>query len=177
MIVRIACALAFVTSGALAQDAVLAQDAGAQDTSAQSPQRQELAKRIRAQWQKVVHDRLGLNDVQMRQLQETTRHFNAQRQTLNQEERAIRTEMRDQVVGAVPVDDKHLAAMIDTVLDLQRQRLELTRNEQRELSLFLTPLQRVKYLALQEQLRQQMERLRQAALAGGKAPEDSAAPF
>jgi hypothetical protein len=81
--------------------------------------------------------------------------------------------MRDQVIGVVPADDKHLAAMIDTVLDLQRQRLELTRNEQRELSLFLSPLQRVKYLALQEQLRQQMERLRQAALARGQPPEDS----
>ena len=171
MIVRLVCALAFVASGARGASA---QGATPQDST---PQRQELAKRIRAQWQKVVRDRLGLNDVQMRQLQETTRHFNAQRQTLNQEERAIRSAMRDQVVGTVPVDDKHLAAMIDTVLDLQRQRLELTRNEQRELSLFLTPLQRVKYLALQEQLRQQMERLRQAALAGDKAPEDSAAPF
>ena len=168
MIVRLICALALVTTSALAQDAAT------QDTS---PQRKALMNQIRQRWLQVVHDRLGLNDVQMRQLQETTRHFNAQRQTLNQEERAIRTEMRDQVTGVTPADDKHLAAMIDTVLDLQRQRLELTRNEQRELSLFLTPLQRVKYLALQEQLRQQMERLRQSALAGKQAPEDSAAPF
>lgn len=168
MIVRFALALAFVATRALAQDAA------PQDTS---PQKKALAQQIRQRWQQIVRDRLGLNETQMRQLQETTRHFNAQRQTLNQEERAIRTEMRDQVTGVTPADDKHLAAMIDTVLDLQRQRLELTRNEQRELSLFLTPLERVKYLALQEQLRQQMERLRQAALARGQAPEDSAAPF
>ena len=173
MIARLLCALAFVTSGAVAQ-ATPQRVPPPQDDSTQ---RQTLAKAIRQRWQQIVHDRLGLNDVQMRQLQETTRHFNAQRQTLNQEERAIRTEMRDQVTGAAPADDKHLAAMIDTVLDLQRQRLELTRNEQRELSLFLTPLQRVKYLALQEQLRQQMEKLRQTALAHGQAPEDSAAPF
>lgn len=164
MIVRILWALALIAGPALAQDT--------------TGQRQALAKQIRQRWQEVVRNRLGLNDVQMRQLQETTRHFNAQRQTLNQEERAIRGEMRDQVTGVTPTDDKHLAAMIDTVLDLQRQRLELTRNEQRELSLFLSPLQRVKYLALQEQLRQQMERLRQAALArGAGGPEDSAAPF
>ena len=168
MIVRLALALAFAASSTLAQDAT------PQDTS---PQKNVLAQRIRQRWQQIVHDRLGLNDVQMRQLQETTRHFNAQRQTLNKEERAIRAEMRDQVTGVTPADDKHLAAMIDTILDLQRQRLQLTRNEQTELSLFLTPLQRVKYLALQEQLRQQMERLRQAALAHGQTPEDSAAPF
>lgn len=163
MIVRLICALLFVAHGAAAQDS--------------TPQRNALAKALRERWQQIVHDKLALTDVQMRQLQETTRHFNAQRQTLNKEEREIRKEMRDQVTGVTPTDDKHLAAMIDTVLDLQRQRLELTRNEQRELSLFLTPLQRVKYLALQEQLRQQIERLRQASLARGQAPEDSAAPF
>jgi hypothetical protein len=169
MIVRLVGALAFVATSAVAQGAAPPQD---------STQRQVLAKQIRQRWQQIVRDRLGLTDVQMRQLQETTRHFNAQRQTLNQEERAIRSEMRDQVTGVAPADDKHLAAMIDTVLDLQRQRLELTRNEQRELSLFLTPLQRVKYLALQEQLRQQMERLRQAALARGQTlDDDGAAPF
>lgn len=162
MIVRLICALVFVAHGVAAQDS--------------TPQRNALAKALRERWQQIVHDKLALTDVQMRQLQETTRHFNAQRQTLNQAERAIRKEMRDQVTGVTPTDDKHLAAMIDTVLDLQRQRLELTRNEQRELSLFLTPLQRVKYLALQEQLRQQIERLRQAALARGQAPEDSAGP-
>jgi len=161
MIVRMMWALALISGQALAQDT--------------SVQRQDLAKQIRQRWQEVVRNRLGLNDVQMRQLGETTRHFNAQRQTLNQEERAIRAEMRDQVTGVTPTDDKHLAAMIDTVLDLQRQRLELTRNEQRELSLFLSPLQRVKYLALQEQLRQQMERLRQGALANGRDAE--VAPF
>jgi hypothetical protein len=166
MIVRLVWALTFVASSALAQDA-------APQVQDSSPQRQGLIKQIRQRWQQIVRDRLGLNETQGRQLQETTRHFNAQRQTLNQEERAIRTEMRDQVTGVTPADDKHLAAMIDTVLDLQRQRLELTRNEQRELSLFLTPLQRVKYLALQEQLRQQMERLRQAALARGQPPDDS----
>lgn len=162
MIVRLICALVFVAHGVAAQDS--------------TPQRNALAKALRERWQQIVHDKLALTDVQMRQLQETTRHFNAQRQTLNHAERAIRKEMRDQVTGVTPTDDKHLAAMIDTVLDLQRQRLELTRNEQRELSLFLTPLQRVKYLALQEQLRQQIERLRQAALARGQAPEDSAGP-
>jgi hypothetical protein len=168
MILRTISLLALVASPALAQAAPVPQDT--------TVQRQALAKQIRQRWQEIVRNRLGLNEVQMRQLQETTRHFNAQRQTLNQEERAIRSEMRDQVTGVTPTDDKHLAAMIDTVLDLQRQRLELTRNEQRELSLFLSPLQRVKYLALQEQLRQQMERLRQAALARG-APEDSSSPF
>jgi hypothetical protein len=171
MIVRTIWALALVAGPALAQAAPAPQD------TTGGGQRQALAKQIRQRWQEVVRNRLGLNDVQMRQLQETTRHFNVQRQTLNQEERAIRSEMRDQVTGVTPTDDKHLAAMIDTVLDLQRQRLELTRNEQRELSLFLSPLQRVKYLALQEQLRQQMERLRQAALArGGPGPDDSS-PF
>jgi hypothetical protein len=41
------------------------------------------------------------------------------------------------------------------------------RSEQHELALFMTPLQRVRYLALQEQLRKRMEEIRQ-----GRAAED-----
>jgi hypothetical protein len=172
MIRRLLYALAFVAFVASVGTTALAQQAP-EDTT---PQRRELIQRLRQRWQEVVRNRLGLTDVQVRQLQETTRHYNAQRMTLNQQERQIRREMRDQVTGAAPEDDKHLAALIDSILDIQRLRLELVRNEQRELSLFLTPLQRVKYLALQEQLRQQVERLRQGALVRGEA-DDNAAPF
>jgi hypothetical protein len=99
-------------------------------------------------------------------LQETNRHFSAQRQQLNQAERGIRTEMRGQLSGVTTADDKRLAVLIDSLLDIQRQRLEIVRGEQRELSLFMTPLQRVRYLALQEQLRQRVEALRQRARHG-----------
>jgi hypothetical protein len=131
-------------------------------------------KQVRERWMAVVQARLQLNDAQLARLKETDRHFSARRGQLNQAERGVRHEMRDQLTGAATADDKRLSVLIDSLLDLQRQRLEVIRDEQHELSQFMTPLQRVRYLALQEQLRQRIEALRQRAGArsgGAGAPD------
>jgi periplasmic protein CpxP/Spy len=152
---------------AAGQEAASAESAGARGAPGQSPQRQALEKMVRQRWQQVVRDRLQLNDAQAARLAETTRHFSKERTQLNQEERGIRQEMRGQLTGAAPADDHRLAMLLDSLLDIQRQRLEIVRSEQHELALFMTPLQRVRYLALQEQLRKRMEEIRQ-----GRAAED-----
>ena len=60
-----------------------------------------------------------------------------------------------------------MAAALDRVLQLQRQRLDLMADEQKDLAGFLTPVQRAKYAALQEQIRRRVENARRqrAALA------------
>jgi inactivated superfamily I helicase len=153
---------------ARAQEAAPAESAGARG-GAVSPQRQALEKMVRQRWQQVVRDRLQLTEPQAARLAETNRHFSKERTQLNQAERAIRGEMRGQLTGAAPADDHRLAMLLDSLLDIQRQRLEIVRSEQHELALFMTPLQRVRYLALQEQLRKRMEEIRQ-----GRAAEDGA---
>jgi periplasmic protein CpxP/Spy len=133
-----------------------------------------LEQMLRQRWMAVVQTRLQLSDAQVARLKETNRHFSTQRNQLNQAERGVRQEMRSQLTGATTADDKRLAVLIDSLLDIQRQRLEILRDEQHELSLFMTPLQRVRYLALQEQLRQRIEMLRQRAggrIAGRPGPE------
>lgn len=50
--------------------------------------------------------------------------------------------------------------LLDDMLRLQRQRFVLHEDEQRELALFLTPVQRAKYFGLQEQMRRRMEEMR-----------------
>jgi periplasmic protein CpxP/Spy len=137
--------------------------------------RELLMRQVRHRWMALVQARLQLNDAQIARLKETNRHFGAQRSELNQAERGVRQEMRDQLTGAATADDKRLSVLIDSLLDIQRQRLEIIREEQHELSQFMTPLQRVRYLALQEQLRQRIEALRQRAGArhGRSNPPDS----
>ncbi len=127
--------------------------------------RGRLEQMVREKWMGVVRTRLQLTDAQTARLIESNRHFQAQRQQLNRGERDIRGEMRAQLTGGAQPDDRRMAVLLDSLLDLQRQRLEVVRAEQRELSLFLTPTQRVRYLALQEQLRQRMEVLRQRTQA------------
>jgi periplasmic protein CpxP/Spy len=132
-----------------------------------SDRRRTLEQMVRQRWMTVVQNRLQLTDAQMDRLKETNRHFSKQRGQLNQAEHGVRQEMRGQLTGTATADDKRLAVLIDSLLDLQRQRLEIVREEQHELSLFMTPLQRVRYLALQEQLRQRIEALRQRAGGAG----------
>jgi Spy/CpxP family protein refolding chaperone len=43
------------------------------------------------------------------------------------------------------------------LLDVQRQRLELQQKEQTELSEFLTPEQRARYIGMMEQLRRRIQ--------------------
>jgi hypothetical protein len=51
-------------------------------------------------------------------------------------------------------------AALDDLLALQRQRLELVGAEQQELSRFLTPVQRARFLALQERALRAAQRAR-----------------
>ncbi|HWZ57548.1 MAG TPA: hypothetical protein VNW46_01130 [Gemmatimonadaceae bacterium] len=173
MTARRALTLALAVILASAHPAAAQQASG--DTNRQP--RRQLLEQVKQRWMAVVRDRLQLTDAQMARLEETNRHFSAQRSQLNQAERGIRGEMRGQLSGTATADDKRLAVLIDSLLDIQRQRLEIVRGEQRELALFITPLQRVRYLALQEQLRQRVEALRQRARAGGTLPDSDPGGF
>jgi hypothetical protein len=142
------------------------------DTVLVPARRRQLEQMVRARWLAVVRQRLQLTDAQLARLQETNRHFSNQRQQLNRAEHGVRGEMRGQLTGVATADDKRLAVLIDSLLDIQRQRLEIVQAEQRELAMFLTPLQRVRYLALQEQLRQRVEALHQRARARAGVDEE-----
>jgi protein CpxP len=142
------------------------------DTVLVPARRRQLEQMVRARWLAVVRQRLQLTDAQLARLQETNRHFSNQRQQLNRAEHGVRAEMRGQLTGVATADDKRLAVLIDSLLDIQRQRLEIVQAEQRELAMFLTPLQRVRYLALQEQLRQRVEALHQRARARAGVDEE-----
>lgn len=140
-------------SGGLAQ-------AGAQVRPAPPARRQQLEQQLRRRLWNVTKERVGLTDDQMSKLGRTSQKFEAQRRSLNQQERAQRTELRSQIMAGDRADQNRVAASLDTLLRLQRQRLDLQAQEQSELATFMSPLQRAKYAALQEQVRRRVEALR-----------------
>lgn len=123
--------------------------------------RQALVQAIRQRFEQVVRQRLQLNDTQMVKLRETNARFEGERRALTERERWVRQQMRAQLVPGVAADQNRVAALIDSLFALQRDRLDLLQREQRELAGYLTPLQRVQYYALQEQLRRRLEQVRQ----------------
>ncbi len=123
-------------------------------------QRQQLEQRVRQRFEQIVRTRLQLTDQQVVELRQTNERFAAPRRALAERERGLRHAMRQELRDTGPRNQGLLAAQIDSILAIQRTRLDLLASEQRELSRFLTPAQRVQYYALQEQLRQRVEQMR-----------------
>lgn len=128
--------------------------------SAGSPRRQQMERALRERLWKVTKEQVGLSDAQMTKLGETSRRFDARRRTLNQQERAERSALRQQIAAGDRADQTRIAAALDHLIQFQRQRVELQAEEQRELAGYMTPLQRARFAALQEQVRRRVEMLR-----------------
>ena len=141
---------------------------------APAPQRQRLEARLRQRLWGVTKNRVGLTDDQMTRLAETSRPFDLQRRQLATQERQERLALRGQILAGPEADQQRVASSLDRVLELQRRRAQLQIDEQRALAAFMTPVQRAKYAALQEQLRRRAEKLRrQRTAAADTEPVDS----
>ncbi len=124
------------------------------------------------QFERIVRQRLQLTDAQVTQLRATNQRFAPQRRDLQMRERQIRQAMRAELQPGGAPDEKRLGTLVDSLFALQHERIDMLQSEQRELATFLTPSQRVRYYALQEQLRRRVEamRQRQQMMQGGIQP-------
>jgi Spy/CpxP family protein refolding chaperone len=120
-----------------------------------------LERQFRERLAEVVRRRLNLDDAQMRQLGEVNNRFERDRMILLRDERRVRQSLRAEVLAGDSANQSKVSGLLDQALKIQQRRLELTAEEQRELSAFMTPVQRAKYFAIQDDLRRRMEELRQ----------------
>ena len=129
--------------------------------------RAQVEQQVRQRIGRFVQERLQLTDPQMRQLQQTNRRFEEQRRALVRDERDVRIAIRDQLASGDRADQKRVGELIDRAIELQRRRLDLLQSEQKELATFLTPVQRARYLDVQEKVRRRVEELRRRGAQGG----------
>jgi LTXXQ motif family protein len=138
--------------------------AGAQHTPPVRRDRAALEQQFRERLEALLKERLALTDPQLAVLREVNNRLDGERRALFREERAVRNEMREALKGG---DDQATQDRVATLLErnrlVQRKRLDLMELEQRELSGVLTPVQRAKYLGLQEQLRRRAEDMQRRA--------------
>jgi Spy/CpxP family protein refolding chaperone len=109
--------------------------------------------------------RVGLTDAQMNQLVPVNRRFEAQRRDLQRQERQTRLALRDAMRDSTQTDQSKISVYLDQLVQLQRQRVDLLAQEQRDLAQFMTPLQRARYTAFQEQVRRKVQMRRQNGVA------------
>ena len=144
-----------------------AQAKGERQPAEQGTRREALERRVRERIAQEVQERLGLDDAQTQRLGETNRKFEDRRRVLLAEERTARIELRAQLTRKDSADQRQVGALVDQLISVQRRRLDLVEQEQRELAAFLTPVQRATYLSLQDQMRRRMDEMRRG---GGRRP-------
>ncbi len=139
------------------------QDSGRRDRAMlEGELRQRLARQMQT--------RLGLSDAQMGKVREINMRFADRRLTLEQQERDVRMSLRDEMITADSSRQQAVADLLDRMLRVQRQRLDIQEQEQRDLATVLTPFQRATYMGFEEQVRQRMNQMRQQGGRMGPPP-------
>lgn len=151
--------LTFAVASMFAAGSARAQDPQRQAAPV-NPRRQMLEERLRVRTGEIVKRRLELTDDQMKKLQAANGQFEKQRGDLLMRERELRRELRQEIVAGDKANQNRVAQLLDQTMVLERQRLDLVQNEQRELAKFLTPVQRAKLFGLQNELRRRTQELR-----------------
>lgn len=124
------------------------------------PRRQQMEQQLRRNLWQIAKQRIGFSDAQMTQLQRTSQRFDERRRALQQDEHAQRLLLRQELLADANADQSRVAQALDRLHLLQRQRVDLLIEEQKEFATFMTPVQRAKYAALQEQVRRRVDALR-----------------
>ena len=119
-----------------------------------------------------VRERVGLSEEQMRRLVPVTQRYEQERRTLQLEDRSARVGLRDMMRNEQTAEPKQVDRFLQRLLDVQKRRVQLLEAEQRDLSAIMTPVQRAKFMAVQEQIRRRLEQVRQrrSPLIDGEAP-------
>jgi protein CpxP len=120
--------------------------------------RPALEQQFRERLAKLAQTRIGLTDAQMAQLEQSTGRYAPQLNQLAAQERETRRQLRVELMSPQP-NQQRVGDLLDASLRLQQQRLNLVQSEQKDLARFMTPVQRARYIALQQQFRRRTQEL------------------
>ncbi len=158
-------ALALMAPGALSSQAP-------QDDAAREALRQKIEDRFAAR----VQEELGLTDDQAAKMRVTASTYFAKRRTLEQNERKLRQALAGQLRPGVAANQDSVSRLMESMLQVREKYLQTFRDEIKDQSAYLSPVQRAQYYMLREKL---LERVRQAREnppdhrgRGGNRPDD-----
>jgi periplasmic protein CpxP/Spy len=158
-VVRAAVALVLLAGVASAQPPAGAPGATQSPADPPPPRRAAMEQQLRRALWTATKRRVGLTEPQMARLGDVTRALEPRRASLMQRERTARRALREEMTAAQP-NQARVGELLDEMQRVQRARLELVESEQRQLAAFMSPVQRARYFALQEQFRRRLEEMR-----------------
>lgn len=142
------------------------------------PRRAAMEQQLRRALWTATKRRVGLTEPQMARLGDVARGLEPRRAALMQRERTARRALRQEMTAAQP-NQSRVGELLDEMQRVQRARLELVESEQRQLAAFMSPVQRARYFALQEQFRRRLEEMRRGepGLPAGRRRARGGAPL
>ncbi|HMI48135.1 MAG TPA: hypothetical protein VK481_05665, partial [Gemmatimonadaceae bacterium] len=118
-----------------------------------------LEQQFRERVAKLTQDRVGLTDAQMAQLGQSNAKFAPQLAQVAAQERETRRQLRQEMTATGQPNQQKVSDLLDASIRLQKQRISIVESEQKELARFMTPVQRARYIALQQQFRRRAQEL------------------
>jgi hypothetical protein len=119
-----------------------------------------IERQLQERVMRIMKERLSLNDEQLKQLNEVTQQFEQQRRSVRGEDYRLRMALRSQLMAGDSASQDRVAELLERMPGVERRRIDLMEAEQRELAKFLSPVQRARFLALQDEIRRNMEEIR-----------------
>ena len=120
--------------------------------------RPALEQQFRERVARLAQRRIGLSDAQMTQLAQSNARFGPQLNNVAAQERETRRQLRIEMTATAP-NQQRVSELLDRALQLQKQRITIVEAEQKDLARFMTPVQRARYIALQQQFRKRAQEL------------------
>ena len=132
-----------------------------------------LERRVQDRVNEIVRARLALSDEQFQQLRALAARIEDDKRALRNDELTTRFSLRQELLAGDRVNEARIGELLDRMPKLERRRLTIMEEEQRDLSKFLSPSQRARYFALQDELRKNMQDMQRRRSVGAG---DSVAP-
>jgi hypothetical protein len=121
--------------------------------------RPALEQQFRERVAKLTQNRVGLDDGQMAQLEQSNARFAPRFSQVVAQERETRRQLRLEMTSGGQPNQQHVSDLLDASLRLQKERIAIIEEEQKDLARFMNPVQRARYIALQQQFRRRAQEL------------------
>lgn len=124
--------------------------AAAQRADSVSPRADSLRHRIEERFASRAQERLGLTNEQTAQLRATSQQFGTRRRELRARKQLLREALDGQLQPGVAANQDSVAKLTDAMIGLRIAEAQASRDEMKEQSKYLNPVQRARLYVMRE---------------------------
>lgn len=116
-----------------------------------------LRHRIEERFASRVQEELGLTNEQTTKLRATSQTYGARRRELRERERSLREALSAQLQPGVAAKPDSVAKLTDAMIELKLASAQATRDEMKEVSKYLNPMQRARLYVMRERFHHRLK--------------------